>query len=60
MKRVAEQKEITKGKAGFLLVLSALTAVVSATELHGWHMYAGLAIAGAVIFLAFIRWNRKN
>jgi hypothetical protein len=56
---VVEQKELTKGKAALLLVLSALIAVVSATLMHGWHVYAGLAIAGAAIFFAFTRWNRR-
>lgn len=56
---MVEQRELTKGKAALLLVLSALIAVVSATELRGWHMYVGLAMAGAAIFFAFTRWNRK-
>ena len=56
---MVEQKELTKGKAALLLVLSALIAVVSATLLHGWQVYVGLAIAGAAIFFAFTRWNRK-
>ena len=57
---MVEQKELTKGKAALLLVLSALIAIVSATQLHGWHVYAGLAIAGLAIFFAFTRWNRKD
>jgi hypothetical protein len=57
---VVEQKELTKGKAALLLVLSALMAVASATLLHGWKVYVGLAFAGAAIFFAFIRWNRKS
>jgi 4-hydroxybenzoate polyprenyltransferase len=57
--RVVEQKELTKGKAVLLLVLSALIAIVSVTQLHGWHMYVGLAIAGVAIFFAFTRWNRR-
>jgi len=59
VKRVVEQKELTKGKAALLLVLSALIAIASATQLHGWHVYAGLGIAGVTIFFAFTRWNRK-
>lgn len=39
--------------------VSALTALVSATELHGWHIYVGLGIAGVAIFFGFVRWNRK-
>jgi hypothetical protein len=56
---VAEQKELTKGKAALLVVVSALIAVVSVLELHGWQVYAGLGIAGVAIFFAFTRWNRK-
>ncbi len=57
--RVVEQKKITKGKAALLLVLSALGAIVSATELHGWHVYVGFAIVGVGILIGFLRWNRK-
>jgi 4-hydroxybenzoate polyprenyltransferase len=56
---VVEQKELTKGKAALLLVLSALIAIASATQLHGWYVYLGLAIAAVAIFFAFTRWNRK-
>jgi hypothetical protein len=57
--RVVEQKQLTKGKAALLLILSALGAIVSATELHGWHVYAGFAVVGIAIFIGFTRWNRK-
>jgi len=57
--RVVEQKRLTKGKAGLLLVLSALGAVVSAKVLRGWHAYLGFAIVAIVLFVGFIRWNRK-
>jgi 4-hydroxybenzoate polyprenyltransferase len=57
--RVVEQKRLTKGKAALLLILSALGAIVSATQLHGWHIYLGLAIVGISLFIGFIRWNRK-
>jgi hypothetical protein len=57
---VAEQKQLTKGKAALLLVLSAVGAIVSATELHGWHVYLGFAIVGIGILIGFLRWNRKN
>jgi 4-hydroxybenzoate polyprenyltransferase len=59
-KRVVEQKRLTKGKAALLLILSALGAVVSATQLRGWHIYVGFAIVGIVLFIAFVRWNRKD
>jgi hypothetical protein len=57
--RVVEQKQLTKGKAALLLILSAAGAIVSATLLHGWHVYLGLAIVGIGLFIGFIRWNRK-
>jgi membrane protein YdbS with pleckstrin-like domain len=57
--RVVEQKRLTKGKAVLLLILSAVGAVVSATRLHGWHVYAGFAIVAIALFIGFIRWNRK-
>jgi hypothetical protein len=57
--RVVEQKRLTKGKAALLLVLSALGAAVSAKVLHGWYVYLGFAIVAIVLFVGFIRWNRK-
>lgn len=59
-KRVVEQKRLTKGKAALLLILSALGAIVSATQLHGWHVYLGFAVVGVVLFFGFIRWNSKS
>ena len=57
---MVEQKKITKGKAALLLVLSALGAIASATELHGWHVYLGFAIVGVALLVAFLIWNRKS
>ncbi len=57
--RVVEQKQLTKGRSALLLILSALGAIVSATMLHGWHVYVGFAIVGVGLFIVFIRWNRK-
>jgi 4-hydroxybenzoate polyprenyltransferase len=59
-KRVVEQKRLTTGKAALLLILSALGAIVSARLLHGWQIYVGFAIVAIVLFLGFIRWNRKD
>jgi len=56
---VVEQKKLTKGRAALLLVLSALGAIVSATMLHGWHVYVGFAIVGIGLFIGFIVWNRE-
>jgi hypothetical protein len=58
--RVVKQKQLTKGKAALLLILSAVGAIASATVLHGWHVYVGLAIVGVGVFIWFIRWNREN
>jgi 4-hydroxybenzoate polyprenyltransferase len=58
--RVVEQKKLTKGRAALLLILSALGAIVSATLLHGWHVYLGFAIVGIGLFIGFIRWNRRS
>jgi hypothetical protein len=58
--RVVDQKRLTKGKAALLLSLSALGAIVSATMLHGWHIYVGFAVVGIALFIGFIRWNRND
>jgi hypothetical protein len=57
---VENQKELTKGRAALLFLLSALAALLTATQLDGWHRYAGFSLVGVGIFLAFIRWNRKS
>jgi len=57
---VVEQKKLTKGKAALLLVLSAAGAIVSATELHGWHVYLGFAIVGICLLIGFLVWNRES
>jgi len=57
---VVEQKQLTKGKAALLLILSALGAIASATWLHGWQTYVGFALAGIAIFIGFTLWNRKH
>jgi hypothetical protein len=56
---VVEQKQLTKGKAALLLMLSAVGAIVSATQLHGWHIYLGFAVVGLGVFIGFVLWNRK-
>ncbi len=59
-RRVVKQKHLTKGKAALLLILSALGAVFSVLELHGWHVYLGFAVVAVGIFIGFILWNRKE
>ena len=56
---MVEQKKITRGKAALLLALSAVGAIVSVTELHGWHVYLGFAITGVVLLVGFLILNRK-
>ena len=58
--RVVEQEKITRGKAALLLALSAVGAIVSVTELHGWHVYLGFAITGVVLLVGFLILNRKS
>ncbi len=58
--RVVEQKKLTKGRAALLLILSAVGAVVSAKELHGWHVYLGFAIVGIGLLIGFLLWNRED
>jgi hypothetical protein len=57
---VVEQNRLTKGKAALLLMLSALGGIVSATMLHGWHIYVGFAFVGIALLIGFIRWNRTD
>jgi len=56
---VAEQRQLTKGKAALLLALSAVGAIASRTLLHGWHIYLGFAVVGIGLFIGFVRWNRR-
>jgi hypothetical protein len=58
--RVVEQKRLTKGKAALLLILSAAGAIVSAMELHGWHVYVGFATVALGLFIGFVLWNRTS
>jgi hypothetical protein len=57
---VENQKQLTKGKAALLFVLSALGAVASARLLHGWLVYLGFALVGVGIFVGFLLWNRRD
>jgi len=57
--RVVELRKLTKGRAALLLALSAAGAIVSATQLQGWHIYLGFAVVGIGLFIGFVRWNRR-
>ena len=54
------KREMSKGKAALLIFLSGITAVISALELHGWHIYLALAIVGVGLAIGFIRWSAKS
>jgi hypothetical protein len=53
-------REMSKTKAAFLVSLSGLAAIISALELHGWHVYLALALVGMGLIIGFVRWSRKN
>ena len=53
-------REMSKTKATFLVSLSGLAAVISALQLHGWHVYLVLALIGIGLIIGFVRWSRKN
>jgi hypothetical protein len=57
---VVEQKKLTKGKAVLLLILAAAGAIASAKVLTGWHVYAGFAVVGVGLLIAFVLLNRKD
>ncbi len=56
---MVELRKPTKGRAALLLALSAAGAIVSATQLQGWHIYLGFAVVGVGLLIGFILWNRK-
>jgi hypothetical protein len=51
---------MSKSKAVLLVSLSGLTAVISALELHGWHIYLALALIGIGLTIGFVRWSHRN
>jgi hypothetical protein len=55
-----EHREMSKTKAAFLVSLSGLTAIISALELYGWHVYLALALIAVGLTIGFVRWSRKN
>ncbi|HXJ05447.1 MAG TPA: hypothetical protein VNH65_10135 [Candidatus Acidoferrum sp.] len=50
---------MSKSKAVILIGLSGLAAVISALELHGWHVYLAMALIGLGLAIGFIRWSRR-
>jgi len=59
IRRTLQKIQMSKSKAALLVSLSGLTAVISALELHGWHVYLALAFIGAALTIGFVRWSRK-
>ena len=57
---MVEQKKLTKGKAALLLILAAAGAIASAKVLTGWYVYAGFAVVGVGLLIAFVLLNRKD
>ena len=51
---------MSKSKAALLIFLSGLAAVISALELHAWHIYLALGIVGVGLAIGFVRWSRKD
>jgi TRAP-type C4-dicarboxylate transport system permease small subunit len=51
---------MSKAKATFLVSLSGLTAIITALELHGWHVYLALLLVGAGLTVGFLRWSHKT
>ncbi len=42
-----------------LMIVSFVIAMVSANELHGWHVYVGFAIAVTGLCIALLTFKRK-
>jgi hypothetical protein len=54
-----QHREMSKTKATILVPLSGLSGILSALELHGWHVYLALALVGAGLASGFVRWSQK-
>lgn len=53
------QREMSKTKAVILISLSGIAAIISALELHGWHVYLAMGLVGIGLVFGFVRWSRK-
>jgi hypothetical protein len=53
------QREMSKTKAIILISFSGMAAVISALELHSWHVYLAMGIVGIGLIIGFVRWSRK-
>lgn len=54
-----KNREMSKSKAAFLIFLSGLAAVISALELHGWHVYLAMGLVGIGLAIGLVRWSKK-
>lgn len=55
-----QHREMSKSKAAFLVSLSGLAAIISALEMHGWHVYLALSLVGIALAIGFLRWSRER
>jgi hypothetical protein len=46
-------------KAAISFAVAVAAAIFSALELHGWHVYVGLALTFTVAAYGLTRWRRK-
>jgi O-antigen/teichoic acid export membrane protein len=49
----------TRRTAAISFAAAVLAAVFSALELHGWHIYIGLAVVLITALYGFARWRQK-
>ena len=53
------QRELPKTKAVILISFSGIAAILSALELHSWHVYLAMGLVGIGLVFGFVRWSRK-
>jgi hypothetical protein len=46
-------------KAAVSFAIAVAAAIVSALELHGWHIYVGLGLTVIAAIYGLTRWKRK-
>jgi hypothetical protein len=46
-------------KAAISFAIAVAAAIFSALELHGWHIYVGLALTAVAAIYGLTRWKRK-
>ena len=53
--RVATSRARRKAAISYAIAMAA--AIFSALELHGWHIYVGLALTAVAAIYGLTRWN---